>query len=290
MFFAHRMMRFENDTIYAEVIERILYNGMISGLSLGGDEFFYENPLEINLRHHKRKDDIYFGERYSITERVKVFDCSCCPPNLNRVLASLGDYVYGYENDTIYVNQFAGSVAEINGMKITQKADFPRSGVVKITAEGVGKLCVRIPSWCTGLSISEPYTEENGYAVLENPEGEITFSFGMEPFMVGCSTDVYENIGKTAIIVGPYVCAAESADNTENLHSIFIDKNFKANAVYSDEMSGYKVEVKAYRAVSDGKLYSAYDEKFEDFTLNMIPYAAFANRGSDNMCVWFKVK
>lgn len=290
LFFANRMMQFENNAVYADVAERILYNGMMSGLSLDGDEFFYENPLEINLRHHKSEDDIFFGERYSITERVKVFDCSCCPPNLNRVLASIGDYVYGYEDGMVYVNQFVGSEAEINGIKITQRTNFPVSGEVKITVEGAEKLCVRIPSWCKDWNVSARYHTKNGYAVIENPRGEITFSFGMKPFIVESNTNVYENIGKVAVCVGPYVCAAESADNIENLHSIYIDKNADADFWYSDDMSGYVLKVKAYRRLSGEELYSAYNEKFEDFTLTMIPYAAFANRGSDNMLVWFNVR
>ncbi len=285
MFFAHRMEMFENKSEYAEITERILYNAMISGLSLDGKAFFYENPLEINLSDRKRN-----GEIYAITTRVEVFGCSCCPPNLNRVLSSLGDYIYGYENGTIYVNQFAGSEAKIGEMSISQITDFPKSDEITFIAENVKKLCIRIPSWCRNFSVSADYREENGYAVIENPEGAIKVKLPMVPFLIQSNSNVSENCGKVAVVCGPYICAAESVDNIENLHSIFIDKNFIADFEYSDEMDGFKVNVKSFRKITDENLYSKYDEVFEDFTLRMIPYASFANRGESNMCVWFNIR
>lgn len=290
MFFAHRMMRFENAGIYADIIERVLYNGMISGLSLGGDAFFYENPLEIDLKNYKRFVSAEGGEAYAMPTRERVFGCSCCPPNLNRVLASLGDYIYGCEDGCIYVNQFVGSTAEFDGMSITQTTEYPKSNTVKIKTDNVKRLCVRIPGWCGKYDIDAEFSVENGYAVIENPDKEITVTFDMSPQLVQSNAEVYENNGKAALCVGPYVCAAESIDNIENLHSIFIDKNLQATTRYSDEICGYVCDVKAYRRVSDGKLYSEYSENFEDYTLKMIPFAAFANRGESNMCVWLNVR
>ena len=285
MFFAHRMMRFENDPVYADVIERILYNGMISGLSLDGKSFFYENPLEINLERRKLS-----GYNYAITTRVAVFSCSCCPPNLNRVLASLGDYIYGYESDTVYVNQFAGSEAKIGDMHISQTTDFPKSNVIRLSAKNVKKLCVRIPGWCASFDIDADFTVENGYAVIENPEGEITVKFEITPFAVQSNSRVDADCGKLAVCCGPYVCAAEAIDNTEDLHTIFIDENFSAEYEYSDRFDGFTVKVKAFRRTDDDALYSKYPGYFEDFTLKMIPFASFANRGESNMCVWFNFR
>lgn len=289
MFFAHRMMRFENDAMYADIIEKVLYNGMISGLSLDGASFFYENPLEINLENYTRFKAAE-GEKFAMPTRRKVFDCSCCPPNLNRVLATLGNYIYGYEGDTLFVNQFVGSSAAIGEMKITQKADFPRSGEIKIAAENVKKLCVRIPGWCENYEISCAYTIENGYAVIENPKGEICIKLGISPVLIQSNARVAENAGKVAVCCGPYVCAAEAVDNVDNLHSIFIDKNLKAEFCYDNDMCGYVLKAKAYIKESDGNLYSKYSEDFKDFTLKLIPYAAFANRGESNMCVWMNVR
>lgn len=290
MFFAQRMMRFENNAMYADIIERVLYNGMISGLSLTGDSFFYENPLEIDMRNYYRFPIKNWNETYAITNRVAVFACSCCPPNLNRVLASLGDYIYGYEGKTIYVNQFAGSEATVEDMRIAQETNFPKNNEVKITTDGAEKLCVRIPSWCAKFEVNAEYRVENGYAVIDNPTGEIVVKLDMTPFLVESNAEVYGNCGEGAVCCGPFVCAAEAIDNVENLHSIFIDKNLEAEAVYSDEFAGFKLKVKAYRKISGEKLYSRYSENFEDYTLNMIPYAAFANREDCNMCVWFNVR
>lgn len=290
MFFAHRMLRFENDSVYADLIERILYNGMIAGLSLDGKSFFYENPLEINLNNYKRFISPKHMERFAITQRVEVFSCSCCPPNLNRVLASLGNYIYGYEDDAFYVNQFAGSEASVGGMKITQKTDFPKSGKIVLQTENIKTLCIRIPAWCKEYTVSAPYTIRNGYAVIENPTGEVTVDLVMKPLLIQSNPEIYENNGKAAVCYGPFVCAGESVDNTENLHSIFIDKNFQATAQYDDTLCGYTLKVKAYRRQATQALYCAYEENFENYILHLIPYAAFANRGESNMCVWFGVR
>ena len=290
MFFAHRMLRFENDSVYADLIERILYNGMIAGLSLDGKSFFYENPLEINLNNYKRFISPKHMERFAITQRVEVFSCSCCPPNLNRVLASLGNYIYGYEDDAFYVNQFAGSEASVNGMRITQKTDFPKSGKIVLQTENIKTLCIRIPAWCEEYTVSAPYTIRNGYAVIENPTGEVTVDLVMKPLLIQSNPKIYENNGKAAVCYGPFVCAGESVDNTENLHSIFIDKNFQATAQYDEALCGYTLKVKAYRRQATQALYCAYEENFENYILHLIPYAAFANRGESNMCVWFGVR
>lgn len=291
MFFSRSMARFENSSKYADLIERILYNGMISGLSLDGKSFFYENPLEIDLKNYEVPYS-HVGERdeYAPAQRKAVFDTSCCPPNLNRVLASVGGYVYACDGGELYVNQFVGSRASADGISVTQKTDYPKSGTVKLAVSGAKKLHVRIPAWCTDFEISAPYVMENGYAVIEELDESITVKFDMKPFLVESNAGVYQNLGKVAVCMGPYVMAAEAADNCENLHSLFIDKNFTATAKYSDELCGYTLNVKAYRKLSNDALYSRFGENFEDYKLKLIPFAAFANRGPSNMCVWLNVR
>ncbi len=289
MLFAHRMQKNDNNAIYADIIEREIYNGMIAGLSLDGRAFFYENPLEIDLKNYTRFSSTKTKEDYAITQRKVVFGCSCCPPNLNRILASIGNYVYGYEKDTIFVNQFAGSVAEFDGMKIEQITDFPKSGNITLKTENVKKLYIRIPSWCKTYKISADYNIENGYAVILNPSSEISVEFVMEARLFESNIAVTENVGKVALQYGPFVYAAESVDNIENLHSIYIDKNVKVKPCYSEEFKGYILDVKSYKKLGSENLYSDYSEKFEDFSLKMIPFATFANRGESNMKVWFNV-
>lgn len=289
MLFAHRMQRTENNAIYADVIERQIYNGMISGLSLDGTAFFYENPLEIDLKNYTRFSSTKSKEDYAITKRKVVFDCSCCPPNLSRILASIGNFIYGYEKDSVFINQFAGSVANVDGMKIEQITDYPKSGDVIIKTENVKKLYIRIPGWCKNYKISQKFIIENGYAVVENPEKEIEVNFLMEARLIQSNTEVTANAGRVCIQYGPFVCAAESIDNVNNLHSLFIDKKLEYKASYSDEFKGFKLDVKAYKKLTNDSLYSDFDENFEDFTLKMIPFATFANRGESNMLVWFNV-
>ena len=261
---------------------------MIAGLSLDGKSFFYENPLEINLNNYKRFPSPDHKERFAIPTRAEVFSCSCCPPNLNRVLASLGNYIYGYENDTVFVNQFADSEATIGDMKIVQQTDYPKSGRILLKTENVDKLCIRIPSWCDKYQLNAFHTMENGYAVIENPEKEIILDLEIRPFLVESNPEIYNNNGKVAVCCGPYVCAGESIDNIENLHSIFIDGNFEASWKYNEALCGYNVSVKAFRKKEQTALYSRYSDGFENYLLRLIPYAAFANRGQSNMCVWFR--
>ena len=290
MYFADRMQGLDNNSIYADIIEREIYNGMISGLSLDGKAFFYENPLEINLRNYTRFSSTNTRERYAITQRKEVFDCSCCPPNLNRVLSSIGGYVYGVDKDAVYVNQFAGCQAEFSGMKIEQKTDYPKSGNITFNTENVKKLCIRIPSWCKKYSINKEFYVENGYAVIENPGSDVNVNFVMEPVLIQSNTEVYENAGKAAVQYGPFVYAAESVDNIENLHSLFIDKNVEYEREYSENFKGYILKLKGYKKITPESLYSEYSENFENFKITLIPFACFANRGESNMCVWLNVK
>jgi len=175
MFFAKRMMMLDNDASYADTIERVFYNGVMAGLSVGGDSFFYENPLEITLMNHFT--NMYGTKRYPITQRLKCFGCSCCPPNVNRLLPVLGEYVYGHENDTLYINQFTDSTLFDGGVSCEMTTKYPLDGKVCIKASGVKKDAVRIPSWCEGFEMNKAYTMENGYAIVEN-DGEITVSGG----------------------------------------------------------------------------------------------------------------
>lgn len=289
MFFSLNMLKNENNAVYADIIEREIYNGMISGLSLDGKAFFYENPLEIDLENYTRFSSTESKEDYAITQRKEVFGCSCCPPNLNRVLASVGRYIYGYEKNTVYVNQFADSTADFDGMKITQKTAYPKNGEITIISENVKKLCIRIPSWCKKYEISEPYTIENGYAVIENPKTELKVNFIMTARLIQSNVKVTANSGKAAVIYGPFVCAAESVDNVCNLHSLYIDKKMEYKASYSEYFHGFELEVKGYKKLTPDSLYSDFDENFENYTLKMIPFACFANRGESNMLVWFNV-
>lgn len=286
--FAQAMLAIENDAKYADVIERALYNGVLSGLSLDGTRFFYTNPLEINLS--ERFENMYDRRRLPITQRPVIFDCSCCPPNINRLLASLGNYVYGCEGDTLFVNQFVHSSVSSDGVSAMVKTAYPCDGEVVISATGVKTVAIRIPSWCESFTINKPYEMKNGYAFV-TADGEITARFDLTPTAVYADTRVIRNSGKLAIMRGPVVYCAESVDNEENLHAYVVPNDFTYEEEYDENIGLYTLKVACFRRENGAEgLYSRKAPKYEAATLNLIPYNAFANRGESNMVVWFQAK
>jgi len=286
MFFSNAMLALENDARYADAVERVFYNGVLSGISLDGRSFFYENPLEINLRDHYSSN--YGARRFPATERVLCFECSCCPPNLNRLLSSLENYLYGISGDTLYVNQFAASTLDSQGITCVQSTDYPRSGKVTLTASGICKVAVRIPGWCEHFRISKAYTMEKGYAVVENDGCPITVEFDMTPKAVFADCRVHSDSGRLCIMRGPVVYCAEAVDNAENLHSYLLPAQIQAEEHYDSSLGLHTLTVPCRRRLPFGNvLYSSRPPKTEEATLKLIPYSCFANRGESDMLVWF---
>lgn len=165
LFFSQNMLKTQCNAVYADTIERTLYNGILSGISYDGRAFFYENPLEITLRNHTRHTSTIEKDRLPVTQRKEVFDCSCCPPNLNRLLASLQQLVYSYKNDTYYVHQFMTSTMQHDAAAICQTTDFPDSGRVQLRFTGVKRAAVRIPWWCDMLDLYIDSAKEHMHTV-----------------------------------------------------------------------------------------------------------------------------
>lgn len=289
IFFCLRLLTLDHNAKYSEIIERELYNGALSGLSLDGGKFFYENPLEINLKNHNRNTSIVQKERFPITQRVKMFDCSCCPPNIVRLLASLGDYIYTLDEKTVWVEQFIPSTAESDGIKITQSASIPQKTKVTLSVSGAERLGVRIPSWCDSFKINVEYTMENGYAMIDSPS-KVEIEFEIRPILLSSNVDVGDNVGKGAVQYGPFIYCFESIDNTENLNSLYIDKSLSAEPEYMKELDSYALKIKGFERLSGEALYERYSESFKPVTLTAVPYHTFANRGECNMTVWIRVK
>lgn len=288
MFFAERMLRLNNNASYADTVERVFYNGVLSGLSLDGKSFFYENPLEITLMNHF--SNMYDTKRYPITQRVECFGCSCCPPNINRLLPTLGGYIYGSDGDVLFVNQFADSTLSDGSVKCVMKTNYPLDGKVSIKAEGIGRVAVRIPSWCDKFEINKSYTVENGYAVVEN-DGEITVDFDMTPFAVCANVGVIKDAGKICVQAGPIVYCAEAVDNGENLHAISVPVSFGYSSSFDSASGLNKLEIDAFRSENTSdKLYSRASTgsaRLVPIKLKLIPYSSFANRGETDMLTWF---
>lgn len=295
MLFGNAMLAHENNAEYADVVERAFYNGVLSGLSQSGDAFFYENALEINLSErfdaavHNGWGDA--KRRFPITQRPKVFKCSCCPPNINRLLPSLGNYVYGRDGDTLYINQYVASTLTDGEIICTQSTDYPRNGQVRVTVKGLSRVALRIPSWCDQFTLNLPYVMENGYAVVENSGAEILLDMEIKPRAVWSDARVLRDVGKVAIMRGPVVYCAESVDNGENLHALALSLPLCAREVKDDTFSLPILEIDGERRLPfEGVLYANQPPKTERVGVKLIPYHCFANRGESNMLVWMQTK
>lgn len=286
-FFGNGMLALENRAVYADVIERALYNGVASGLSIDGAQFFYENPLEINLS--ERFTSVWGARRFPAHRRVSCFSCSCCPPNINRLLASLGGYVYGLDGDTLYVNQFAASDMTDGEVSAEIATDYPNEGRVTVTARGIAKLAIRIPGWCDRFTLNKPYVPVNGYAVVENDGTPVTLEMDLTPRRVWADTRVLRTAGQAAVMKGPVVYCAEGVDNGEGeLHTYVLPADFTAVEQANEAYGLPTLTVPCQKSIPDsGSLYRNLPPKTEDATLRLIPYYTFANRAESDMRVWF---
>ena len=289
IFFANAMLAFENDAKYADVIERALYNGVLSGLSVDGTKFFYTNPLEINVS--EQYENMHGKRKLPRTQRPPVFNCSCCPPNVNRLLATIGNYIYGQDGETLYVNQFVSSELNADGVSCSMQTKYPVDGRMSIRATGAKKIAVRIPAWCEKFSLNHAYEMKNGYAIVENDGEEIVVELDMTPTAVFANTRVLRDAGRLCIMRGPIVYCAESVDNGAYLHDYLVSPDFE----YSEQLDEYfglpTLTVNAERRVNESEnLYSHTPPRTEKATLKLIPYNGFANRGETDMLVWFFAK
>lgn len=295
-FFAQRMIRLSNNTKYADTVERVMYNGILSGISMDGKSFFYENPLEIDLDFNNVSVSSTGGERMPITQRLEVFDCSCCPPNVIRFIASVGEYAYTHTEDTLYVHQFIDSVMKVDGMTITQRTEYPVNGKVCFSVENCSKkyIRVRIPGWCDSFSLKYDgnAVNDDGYIVLEAMGDSFCFEidFDMKVRFVSSNKCVHQNAGRVAVMRGPVVYCLEGVDNGRDIQSISLDirDDFHEGdcefLVPSIVGKGYTV------SYTDDLYFDADDIQMEERDVKLIPYYAFANRGDSSMLVWIMRK
>ena len=241
VFFARRMLEIQAKAEYADVMELALYNGVLSGMALDGKSFFYVNPLEV-LPEACHKDERKFHVK---PVRQKWFGCACCPPNLARLLSSIGSYAYTENEDTLFLHLYMGSILEKKiGEKtadIRVESNFPWEGDVKITirAKNTGlKLALRIPDWCSRYEL-DGFTggteEKDGYLYLQKDWGEeeeFTLHFPMEVRLIAAKEAVREDMGKVAVMRGPVVYCLEETDNGKDLQKLLIDPEL--NVTVSD--------------------------------------------------------
>lgn len=290
IFFARRLLRIKADSRYGDAIERVLYNGGLSGVSLDGKAFFYTNPLETDPKFHEPNVSTTKVIKRSILQRVEVFRCSCCPPNIFRVIASMSDLLYSHQSDTLYIHQFAESEAQVEGRKVTQKTAYPCDGTVEITVEGFKTLAVRIPGWCREFAVTEPYELKDGYAYLQLPaSGNVTVSFKMEPVYMEPGAYVPEDMGKACLMRGPVVYCAEGVDNGEDLRNFTLLPEKEVEVIPSNFGVPILKTTALYKEPT-AALYQPIGTARTEKELTLIPYFGFANRGETSMLVWMNYK
>lgn len=303
--FAKRMLLLDNDSIYSDIAERVFYNGFLSSISLDGKSFFYENPLEIDPKLHNRDVSVEMGKsRYPITQRLEVFDCSCCPPNISRFFASIADHLYTYDDNTLFVHHYMNSTTNVNildtEVKVAQETHYPADGHILITVDGFEnkEIAVRLPFWCENYSISvnglpAKFYIKKGYAYIKCESGEckIHLDFEMKPQLIETLPDVQDNAGRVALQRGPIVYCLEGVDNGNNLREISIDSTLDVHMEFDNNIGTNILRCKGYRKdIDNSSLYQPISNKYKEQELRFIPYYAFANRGETEMIVWIQKK
>ena len=307
MFWARRMLEIVPDVKYADIMERALYNGVLSGMALDGKSFFYVNPLEV-LPEACHKDERKFHVK---PVRQKWFGCACCPPNLARLISSIGSYAFTENEDTLFVHLYMGSNVEktVNGktVNVQMESDMPWEGNIKIRVQAENAkmtLALRIPGWCKNYKISgiedAAQEEKDGYLYLKkvwNREETFCIDFPMEVQMFAASERVREDIGKAAIMRGPVVYCLEEKDNGKNLHELLVDTDMHESVSEGKicDTVVKMVEIDGWRLTESGDaeetLYHMYQKpQKQKVRLHYIPYYTWANRGENEMQVWTRVQ
>lgn len=309
IFSAQRMLELDLHSSYADVMERALYNTVISGMALDGKHFFYVNPLEV-------KPEVCNGvnRNYKHVKPVRQewFGCACCPPNLARLIASLGSYIYSVSGNTLYNHLYIGSETEVelNGqtVHISQQSELPWKGNVRYSIKQAQSsrwsLALRIPSWSNGTKISIngeliDITDsiKDGYAIIDrtwNDGDSVELLFDLSVKRMKTHPNVKANAGKVALQRGPLVYCLEQADNGSHLFHLSLPSDANLEVSYKEDLADG-----VYTIVADGVSELASDwgselyacdlaTSYKTQKLTFIPYYTWANRGEGEMMVWVK--
>lgn len=291
--FAQRMLLIENNSKYADVIERILYNNALSSISLDGKAFFYVNPLAIRthlLNRNTSQENT--SEWLPQTQRKEVFDCSCCPPNITRFIASVADFLYTCDENTLYVHQYINSSTETDKFTVSQKTVYPDNGCVEIKVKGINSVALRIPSWCDNYSLSVDGKEikadiTDGYVYIDDIDNSvISINMEMKPFIVYPSSKIRDCIGRVAVQRGPVVYCAEGVRNDFNIMTFRLDSETEFKETLCERCGSYMLTAKGKIPVESDNLYSKVSEQLIDAEIKLVPYYAFANNGESDMEVF----
>jgi DUF1680 family protein len=305
----HRLFLLHGDAKYLDVLERVIYNGFLSGVSLGGDRFFYPNPLASDGRHE-------FNQ--GAAGRKGWFDCSCCPTNVVRFLPSIAGYVYAQQERDLFVNLFVAGSADLTvqgrKVRVRQETRYPWDGQVTVTLEPERAeeltLHVRVPGWARGRPVpsdlyryvgsgeepfvlavnGEPQKVEivKGFAAIRRTwkmGDTVALSLPMPVRRVVSHEKVEANAGRVALERGPVVYCAEGVDNGGGVFNLVLPDDSPLEARRRDGLLGgitvIEGQALAFSAAEDGR--SVVTRK-QDFVA--VPYYAWAHRGQSEMAVW----
>lgn len=310
VYWNQRMFQLHGESKYVDLLEKILYNGLLSGVGLDGKSFFYTNALQI--RHNFKHPDME-------AERSGWFECSCCPTNICRLLPSVPGYMYAQHGNAIYVNLFAASTMQLKlgkqNFQIEQQNNYPWDGALKFiigtkTKQAVD-LRIRIPGWAKqeaiasslywfGQQQNQPvelkingqayaYTMDKGYAILnrEWKNGDVVeLNLPMPVQRVYCNDKVTDNRGLVSLQRGPLTYCAEWTDNNQRTSNLVLPANAvlmpEYNAQLLNGVTVLKGEAVAIQPAADNLGVNSKKQAFV-----AIPYYAWANRGKGEMNVWF---
>ncbi len=295
IFWAQRMLQIDLDRRYADVLELALYNAVISGVSLDGEAFFYDNPLASDGKHH----------------RQGWFSCPCCPPNLARLLASLGDYVYAQSDTEAVVHLYVQGAGQfqMGGKNVTlsQQTRYPWDGAVtlRVATEQPARfeLRLRMPGWCAAphLAVNGTPAElggnvENGYVRIEREwqDGDVvTLDLPMPAQRVYAHPAIAADAGNVAIQRGPLVYCLEQADQSMPLDRVALPQAVELAASFDPELLGGVVTLAGTAQALDdagweGVLYSPAAPATQPCAITAIPYYAWDHRAPGRMRVWVR--
>lgn len=307
--FGRRMAQMEKDASYMDVAERALYNTVLAGIAMDGKSFFYVNPLEVwpeNCMERTSKEHVK-------PVRQKWFGVACCPPNIARTLASLGQYIYFTDDNTLYVNLYiSGNVsAELacGTVEAAVVSDLTNTGHVelKLKKENMPdsyRIALRIPDYARSYRIWKNGTElsgfqlEKGYLYLEAEEEavKLEIDFEVPAEFVRANPKVREDTGKVALVKGPLVYCLEETDNGANLPAVFADTKQKIKEEYQKDLLGgtMTLKFKGMRLTDsewqDGALYGPRECRLQEVELTAVPYHCWNNRTPGEMLVWMHEK
>lgn len=291
MFFASQMLCSEISGEYADVMERAFYNTVLAGMQLDGKRFFYVNPLEVNVGI----SGVTPTQRHDLPSRPGWYACACCPPNVARLIGSIGRYAYGEKESTAFCHLFAaGEVSFENGLSLSCETGYPYDMTVTYEVTGCGTLAIRIPGWSKSykLTLNAEALDASpvkGYVYVDVHDGDtLQLVLDGTPSFIRASSKIPSLSGKAALRRGPLVYCFEGCDNGD-IPALRLDTSKIPTADSCDEnlpAGTVTLTAHGWRVPDFDGLYTEEEAAPESCTLTAVPYYTWGNRGENSMRVW----